>query len=149
MAKSRTRTAGIYWIYCIHTNRGSAAVVVGNKSIELPTLFRTPEEGLQFLLSEVDKIKHEQYGNNETGFKLLESNMTILDGNPAAKLVYLQKSDTDPGKEAKYIELFSIKDSMRYDVGFRADVNEFNYYEPSFQKMINSINITEPIGLIR
>jgi hypothetical protein len=128
---------------------GSAAVVVGNKSIDLPTLFRTPGEGLQFLESEVDKIKLEQYGNNVTGFKLLESNMTTLDGNPAAKLVYLQNSDAEPKKEAKYIELLSIKDSTRYSVAFRADVNEFNHYEPTFQKMINSINITEPIGVLR
>jgi hypothetical protein len=126
---------------------GSAAVVVGNKSIDLPTLFRTPQEGLQFLESEVNKTKLEQFGNNETGFKLLESNMTTLDGNPAAKLVYLQKSDPEPKKEAKVIELLSIKDGTRYSVTFRADVNEFNHYEPTFQKMINSINITEPIGL--
>jgi hypothetical protein len=128
---------------------GNATVVVGNKSMDLPTLFRTPREGLQFLESEVNKIKLEQFGNNETGFKLLESNMTTLDGNPAAKLVYLQKSDADPKKEAKFIELLSIKDSTRYSVTFRADVNEFNHYEPTFQKMINSINITEPIGIIR
>ena len=128
---------------------GNATVVVGNKSIDLPTLFRTPREGLQFLESEVNKIKLEQIGNNETGFKLLESNMTTLDGNPAAKLVYLQKSDADPKKEARFIELLSIKDRTRYSVTFRADVNEFNHYEPTFQKMINSINITEPIGIIR
>ena len=125
---------------------GSADIVVGNKSIDLPTLFRTPKEGLQFLESEVNKIKLEQFGNNETGFKLLESNMTTLDGNPAAKLVYLQKSDAEPKEEAKYIELLSIKDSTSYSVVFRANVNEFNHYEPTFQKMINSINITEPIG---
>ena len=128
---------------------GNATVVVGNKSIDLPTLFRTPREGSQFLESEVNKIKLEQFENNETGFKLLESNMTTLDGNPAAKLVYLQKSDAEPKKEAKFIELLSIKDRTRYSVTFRADVNEFNHYEPTFQKMINSINVTEPIGIIR
>jgi hypothetical protein len=128
---------------------GNATVVVGNKSIVLPTLYRTPREGMQFLESEVDKIKLEQFGNNETGFKLLESNMTTLDGNPTAKLVYLQKSDAEPKKEAKFIELISIKDSTRYSVTFRADVNEFNHYEPTFQKMINSINITEPIRFNR
>jgi hypothetical protein len=127
---------------------GNASVVVGNKSIDLPTLFRTPREGLQFLESEVSKIRLEQHGKNETGFNLHESNMTTLDGNPAAKLVYLQKSDAEPKKEANYIELLSIKDRMSYSVVFRADVNEFNHYEPTFQKMINSINITEPVGTI-
>jgi hypothetical protein len=42
--------------------------------------------------------------------------MTTLDGNPVAKLVYLQKSEAEPKKEARYIELLSIKDSTSYSV---------------------------------
>jgi hypothetical protein len=79
--------------------------------------------------------------SNETGFKLLESNMTTLDGNPASKIVYLLKPDAESEIEEKYTELISFKNNVRHRIISVADVDEYNNYAPTFQKMIDSIKI--------
>jgi hypothetical protein len=91
-------------------------------------------------LAEVNKMKLEQHSNNKTsGFKLLESNMTTIDGNLASKFVYLQ---TPSNKESKLTELAFVKDKTMYTVTFGADTDTYSSYAPTFQKMIDSIKIT-------
>jgi hypothetical protein len=79
--------------------------------------------------------------SNETCFKILESNMTTLDGNPASKIVYLLKPDAESEIEEKYTELISFKDNVQHRIIFEADEDEYNNYAPTFQKMIDSIKI--------
>ena len=49
--------------------------------------------------------------------KKCESNMTTLDGNPAAKLVYLQNSDAEPKKvlhlEQMYMNSITMSPSFK------------------------------------
>jgi hypothetical protein len=73
--------------------------------------------------------------------------MTTLDGNPATKIVYLVDSETPPEEVLKRVELVSIKDGTRYHFVFGTDANRFNSFEPTFRKMIDSIRMTEPIGI--
>jgi len=42
--------------------------------------------------------------------------MTTLDGNPASKLIYLEKPGAKSENEGKYAMLAAFKDNMRYTV---------------------------------
>jgi hypothetical protein len=122
------------------TLEGGATFAISAESLSNITWTKSDME--KFLAEDKNYII-EQYSNNKTaGFKLLESNMTTLDGNPAYKLVYLEKRGvgTEPEKEIKYTELFSHA-NVRYDVLFGADTNTYNHYEPTFQKMVDSIKL--------
>lgn len=73
------------------------------------------DEGI--LLEERLKQTVERYSTNKTGFKLLESNLTSLDGNMASILVYLESIEVDGQKvEMNFTELNSIKvESSNYN----------------------------------
>jgi hypothetical protein len=106
---------------------------------DIPSTYTRSENNLGILLAEVKKITIEKYTNNKTAnFKLLESNMTTIDGKPASKLVFLA---TLTDNELKYMSLVTIKNNRRYDFDFAADVEQYNSYAPTFQKMVNSVKI--------
>jgi hypothetical protein len=67
--------------------------------------------------------------------------MTTIDGNRASKLVYLERA-LQPEKESKYTELVSVKGDWKYYVILTAYVEAYDRYESTFQKMIDSIKIT-------
>jgi hypothetical protein len=68
-----------------------------------------------------------------------------VDGNPAYELVYLEKSTEEPEKELKYMELVTLKNNWRYGILLSAYVEDYSRHLPTFQKMIDSVNITEPM----
>jgi hypothetical protein len=98
------------------------------------------------MLAYYKNLEIEKYSNDKTSdFRLLESNMTTIDGNPASELVYLEKSAVEPEKDLILIELVSVKDKWRYFIVISAFVEEYGRYEPALQKMIDSIKITDPM----
>jgi hypothetical protein len=135
------------------TFEGGAAFVVEAYPIYLQSMANTTltKDMLGKFLTELKEATVEQYSNNKTsGFKLLESNMTTLDGDIASKLVYVEK--TDPKVEMNFTELFSIRVNSSnynpyvtyytgYGIIFFTNVNAYNHYEPTFQKMIDSIKL--------
>ena len=120
---------------------GGASLGIGAHSIDLLSIYTENKDRLGKLLAEGRKLAVEQYSNDKElkslGFKLLESNMTTLDGNPAYKLDYLTKPESEL---QRITEVVSVKDGMKYEIS--SVVDEYNHYTPTFQKMINSINIT-------
>ena len=122
---------------------GGASLGIGAHPIDLLSIYTENKDRLGKLLAEGRKLAVEQYSNDKElkslGFKLLESNMTTLDGNPAYKLDYLTKPESEL---QRITEVVSVKDGMKYEIIFSSVVDEYNHYTPTFQKMINSINIT-------
>ena len=115
---------------------GGASLGIGAHSIDLLSIYTENKDRLGKLLAEGRKLAVEQYSNDK---ELLESNMTTLDGNPAYKLDYLTKPESEL---QRITEVVSVKDGMKYEIIFSSVVDEYNHYTPTFQKMINSINIT-------
>jgi hypothetical protein len=98
--------------------------------IELPSTY-AEGSGLERLLAEGKKLAIEQYSNDKTSdFRLIESNMTAIDGNRASKLVYLEKA-LQPQKESNYTELVSVKGDWKYYVILTAYVEAYDRYEPT------------------
>lgn len=96
-----------------------AAIVLQAEATELPEVVtETPD--LEFELAEEKKLQTEYNMKELPGFKLIESNMTTIDGNPAYKIVYLVKPDVEPEPDRwfKFMELVSIKNDMRYSFSF-------------------------------
>jgi PsbP-like protein len=122
---------------------GGASFVVGAHSVNYSSVDSESENSLRILLSEVNKAIIEDYSSNKTGFKLLESNMTAIDGNPASKLVFVLKSGAGSEKEMKHTILSTLKDDMRYTVTSTVGADEYDNYVPTFQKMFDSIKLTD------
>lgn len=115
MGKSRTRRRTSARICWIQANRGQRSFIVGAKNVDIPPEFWDNKDSLGITLSEGKKAILEQYSSNKTsGFKLLESNMTTLDGNPASKIVYLLKPDAESEIEEKYTVSISFKDNVQH-----------------------------------
>jgi hypothetical protein len=112
--------------------------------IKLPSTY-AEGSGLEILLAEGKKLAIDRHSSNKTsGFKVIESNMTTIDGNRASKLVYLEKA-LEPEKESKFTEMVFVRGNWRYFVILSAYVEAYDHYEPTFQKMIDSIKITDPM----
>jgi hypothetical protein len=121
-----------------------AGLILNLGPIDLPDI--VSKEGLGRMLAYYKNLEIEKYSNDKTSdFRLLESNMTTIDGNPASELVYLEKSAVEPEKDLILIELVSVKDKWRYFIVISAFVEEYGRYEPALQKMIDSIKITDPM----
>jgi hypothetical protein len=120
-----------------------AGLGVETEPVELLGVIKTPD--LPEIHLEEEKKLHTEYNTKELpGFKLIESNMTTVDGNPAYRMVYLAKPDIDPEPDRwfKFLNLVSIKGEMRYSFLFAIYPASFDKLLPTIEKTIDSIKIT-------
>jgi hypothetical protein len=104
-----------------------ASLILELRPVDLPSLITESKEGLQLALAKSKDRVTQKYSNDKTsGFRLLESNMTTIDGNLASKLVYLEKSAVEPEKVLKLMELVSVKGDWKYTDILSAYVEEYD-----------------------
>jgi hypothetical protein len=82
------------------------------------------------------------YESDVTDFKVIESNTNdiTLAGLPAYKLQWTEKSLED-GISLRRIEVGTIVEDKVYKIIYNAEVNEYNRYVPTIQRMIDSFQI--------
>lgn len=121
----------------------------------LKTLFLSPKENStdqvrESLLLRINKIptnlslddytknviKSQQ---NNTNFRIAESNSTTLSGNPAHRIIGITNK---LGQNIDVIDTWTIKDGIVYRIVFSSEEAKFAIYQPVAQKMIESFIIT-------
>jgi hypothetical protein len=129
---------------------GSAGIMIQIEPAELPEYFiKTPGDLQMTLLhnylAESKKLQMDYHLKETPGFKLIESNMTTIDGNPAYKLVYLAKPDIDqeqPDRTYRSMDLATLKNNIRYYFMVLVDQGLYDRLLPAIHKIVDSIKIT-------
>jgi eukaryotic-like serine/threonine-protein kinase len=81
---------------------------------------------------------------NLPDFKLLQSNMTTLSGNPAHKIVYTFTS-LDPSFISQFesMNIWTIKDDKVYTISYSESKSEYQKHLPAIQRIIDSLQIAK------
>lgn len=110
---------------------GMAVFAIYTDPVELPQIITKNPNLLQLQLAEDKKATTESLTNS----RVIESNMTTIDGNPASKLVSLRTENIE-GQDItlRFIQLDTIKNDTRYS--FMVAISPASYDEmlPIVQK---------------
>jgi hypothetical protein len=77
---------------------------------------------------------------NNTNFRIVESNPTILSGNPAYGLVGITNQQ---GKNVNVIDIWTIKNGIVYRLVFYSEAEKSVIFQSIAQKMIDTFTITK------
>jgi len=87
-----------------------------------------------------DRLSERNEGRND--FKLLELNQTSTSENmPMVKGLYTFKSDSDTEKVKKILRYWIANEDKLYSVGYVSDLQNYDVYLPTAQKIMDSLQI--------
>lgn len=89
-------------------------------------------------LEEYTNLSLDQIGVYITDSKIITSEETSLDGNPAHKVIYTGGQDQF---DLKWMQIWTIVDDTAYILSYTAEANQFDNYFRIFNEMMNSFEV--------
>lgn len=105
-----------------------------NLNIELVDTSSTPNTTPNEYIEQTSQYFKDKLPN----YKVIESASTLLQGNPAYKLVKKFTSPIDQ-EETQNLEIVTIIDDKLYKISYNAKANKYDQYLPAIQKMMTSL----------
>ncbi len=88
-------------------------------------------------LATITNVHLENMTNNLKDFQLVESSDTVLaDNRPAKKIIF---TATDYGEKKQALQLITKNNDKVYLITYKANVDKYEQYFPTIQKMLNSL----------
>ena len=88
-------------------------------------------------LATITNVHLKNMTNNLKDFQLVESSDTVLaDNRPAKKIIF---TATDYGEEKQALQLITKNNDKVYLITYKANVDKYEQYFPTIQKMLNSL----------
>ena len=88
-------------------------------------------------LATITNVHLKNMTNNLKDFKLVESSDTVLaDNRPAKKIIF---TATDYGEKKQALQLITKNNDKVYLITYKANVDKYEQYFPTIQKMLNSL----------
>jgi serine/threonine-protein kinase len=109
-----------------------------NSSNTIPATFRVSVQNVNVTLDDFTNKTIGELVKYTPGAKIIESNKTTLDGNPAHKVLGMFKQE---GKDINVIDEWAIKNGQLYRITFYSEQGSFSNFIPTIQKMIDSFVI--------
>jgi hypothetical protein len=120
-------------------------------SNELGIYFSAPQKAALVTLSITNlspntNLTLEQYSSNESNrignfFKLQESTLHLLSGNPGHEIVFLNGTNADAGHNYKTSIVWTIKNGKIYQIRYSAEISKYPTYAPTIIDMLNSFEL--------
>ncbi|MGC1134916.1 MAG: tetratricopeptide repeat protein, partial [Nitrososphaeraceae archaeon] len=114
-------------------NENTTHISILTGIVNLPSQNIPAEDVLNELINSKDK---------ESGLRILESNSSLLAGNPAHKAIFTEINE-DNAHEIKTMQILTVRGDKAYWVGYVAPSTNYSNYIPIAQKMIDSFEIIE------
>jgi serine/threonine-protein kinase len=88
-------------------------------------------------LATITNVHLKNMTNNLKDFQLVESSDTVLaDNRPAKKIIF---TATDYGEKKQALQLITKNNDKVYLITYKANVDKYEQYFPTIQKMLNSL----------
>ena len=88
-------------------------------------------------LATITNVHLKNMTNNLKDFQLVESSDTVLaDNRPAKKIIF---TATDDGEKKQALQLITKNNDKVYLITYKANVDKYEQYFPTIQKMLNSL----------
>ena len=124
------------WVFILVCRRGALVTLsITNLS---PNTNLTLE---QYSSNEINTIKSVESNRIGNFFKLQESTLHLLSGNPGHEIVFLNGTNADAGHNYKTSIVWTIKNGKIYQIRYSAEISKYPTYAPTVIDMLNSFEL--------
>jgi hypothetical protein len=95
----------------------------------------------QYSSNEINTIKSVESNRVGNFFKLQESTLHLLSGNPGHEIVFLNGTNADAGHNYKTSIVWTIKNGKIYQIRYSAEISKYPTYAPTIIDMLNSFEL--------